>query len=100
MDIRIDSIHFVADEKLTRKIETKVAKFEKYFDRIISIDVKLKLEGSQKVKEKIVELIANVPGDRLLTKRTSKSFEVALDLAIKSMKSQIMQYKEKLYEHK
>ena len=95
MNINTVSIHFTADQKLLDYLDKKVSKLEQFYDRIIDAHVFLKLENSGQVKDKIVELRLNVPGDTLMVSETSKTFEAAADLAVDTMKRQIKKYKEK-----
>jgi len=96
MEIHITSIHFDADQKLTDYIERKTSKLEQFYDRIIDTRVLLKLENSGQVREKIVEMRLNVPGDTLVATETSMSFEAAADVAVDNMKRQLIKYKERL----
>lgn len=97
MDVRIQSIHFQADEKLTETIHRKVNKLNSYFDRITSAEVFLKLdhEGAH-IKDKVVQIKLNLPKGTLISKETSKTFENALDGAVNSLKGQVVRHKEKL----
>jgi len=96
MEIHITSVHFDADQKLTDYIERKATKLEQFFDRIIDARIFLKLENSGQVREKIVEMKLNVPGDTLVAKETNISFEAAADVAVDNMKRQLIRYKERL----
>ena len=46
MKIHIESVQFKADQKLHEFIEKKMEKLTAHFDRIINVDVKLRLENS------------------------------------------------------
>lgn len=97
MNITIQSIHFHADEKLTALIHKKVSKLEAYFDRILDIEVHLKLdnEGAH-IKDKTVQIKVNIPRGTLISKETTKTFEDSLDNAIGSLKIQLKKHKDKL----
>ena len=94
MNIRTDSVHFTADQKLLDYIELKTERLKNYYDRILDVNVILKLENAGQVKDKIVELKAHVPGDTLFIKESSKTFEAALDSAIDLMKRKLIRFKE------
>ena len=100
MKIAIQSIHFTADQKLLEYVEAKVEKLGKYFEKIMSVEVKLKLENTGQVRDKIVEIIAHVPRERLMSKGNSKAFESATDEAVDLMQRQIKKYKTKLVSKK
>ncbi len=91
-----DSIHFKADQKLLDFIDEKVGKLEKFYDRIVDAEVKLKLENTGQVRDKIVELKVHVPRETLFASESHKTFEVAVEQAVKQMLRQLKKYKEKL----
>lgn len=95
MNLKIDSIHFKADSKLIKYIEKKSSKIDKYYDKVIDLDVKLKLESNGQVRDKIVEFILKVPGEKIFTSSVEKTFEAATDLGLDSLKRQLKKYKEK-----
>ncbi|HJW31010.1 MAG TPA: ribosome-associated translation inhibitor RaiA [Saprospiraceae bacterium] len=96
MKINMSAVHFDADQKLTTYIEKKMAKLDQFFDRIIDAQVFLKLENSGQVRDKIVELKLQVPGDILIATEVSKTFEASTDAVIDNMKRQLNRYKERL----
>ena len=93
MNIRTESIHFTADQKLLSFIENKLTKLSQFYDRIIDVHVILKLENSGQVKDKIVEVKVNIPGDTLVSKDTRKTFEAAADNAVNSIRRQLKKHK-------
>ena len=76
MEIKIQSIHFDATEKLEAFIEKKVAKLEKSFEE--------------------VSLSVAVPGNTLFVEKVSDTFEESVDLCVDSMRAQLQKFKEKL----
>lgn len=99
MKIQTESIQFKADAKLVSRIENKLNKLDRLFDRIIEAHVKLKLENSGKVKDKIMEVHLKVPNQTLTSGATEKTFESALDQVEDSLKRQLIKYKERLRNH-
>jgi putative sigma-54 modulation protein len=95
MNLKIDSIHFKADTKLLDYIEKKANKIDKFYDRAIDLDVKLKLENNGQIKDKIVEYVLKVPGEKLFVSSVDKTFEAAADTGIDSLKRQLKRFKEK-----
>jgi putative sigma-54 modulation protein len=69
---------------------------EQYFDQIIEARVVLKLENSGQVRDKIAEVRLNVPGDILIAKASSKTFETSIHQTIGTLKRQLRKYKAKL----
>jgi putative sigma-54 modulation protein len=95
MKVVTHAVHFDADQKLLDFIERKLAKLEQFFDRIIGVDVFLKLENSSKVKDKVAEIKLNVPGATIIVKEIALTFEAAVDIALDSLKRQLIKHKEK-----
>ncbi len=72
---------------------------EKYYDKVVSSDVYLKVEKTSEKENKIVEVKINVPGDELLVKKQCKSFEEATELAAESLERMLLKRKEKISSH-
>ena len=94
MKIQIQSLHFNADQSLKDFINKKLVKLETFYDKIIDSDVILSLEQlNTQVKDKVVVIKTNVPGNTLVAREKSKRFEEAVDLAVESLKRQIEKIK-------
>ncbi len=97
MNVNLQSVHFNADAKLIHYVTTKTQRLENFHDRIIKVDVFLKLDNVVHVlKDKIVEIRVHVPKQKLFVKASSKSFEESFDIALDSAINQIKRKKEKL----
>lgn len=97
MEIKIQSIHFDADQKLIDFAKKKTNKLTQYFDKIISVDIYLKFDNANgQVKDKTAEIKLNIPGSTLFSSFTSKSFEESLDKSLESLVRQLKKQKEKL----
>jgi putative sigma-54 modulation protein len=94
MKILIEPVHFTADQSLLDYIEKKIKKLEQFYDRIIDVQVTLKLENSGQVRDKVVEVLVSVPGDRIFNKDTQKTFEAAVDKVAAGLKRQLIKRKE------
>lgn len=97
MRVMTQSIHFTADQKLLMLIEEKIAKLEKYFSKITRVNVFLKLENSGQVRDKIVEIKLEVPGETLIVSESSKKFESSVEKAVKTGIRKLKRYKHKKY---
>lgn len=96
MKVEIQSLHFNADTSLLEFINKKMDKLNRFYDKIIGSDVVLSLEQlNTQVKDKVVIIKTQIPGDILVAKEKSKKFEEAVDLAIESIKKQIEKFKGK-----
>lgn len=97
MEVKINSVHFNADQRLVDFIDKKVNKLDTFFDGIIKADVTLKVAKPEAAKNKVAELKLSIPAtDNLFAKKQADSFEEATDLAIDAIKKQLDKYKEKL----
>ena len=96
MKIKINTIKFDADRKLILFVQSKVKKLSKFFDDILGAEVYLKLENTQDIDNKIVEIKIEIPGSSLFSRKQSKSFEESTDLAADALKLQLIKHKEKM----
>ena len=97
MNVNIQTVHFDADQKLVDYVNQKLEKLTQFHDRIINVDVFLKLDNVvHNIKDKIAEIRVRIPRSEFSVKSTSKSFEASFDEAIESMVNQIKRKKEKL----
>ena len=99
MEIKIQSIHFDATEKLQAFIDKKVAKLEKTFEEIQKVDVQCKVVKPATAQNKEVSMTVTVPGTTLFVEKVSDTFEESTDLCVDSMKVQLQKYKEKTRNH-
>jgi putative sigma-54 modulation protein len=96
MDIKIHSIRFDADARLLDFINAKVRKLIQYFDDIIGAEIFLRLDRSQDLENKVVEIRLTLPGNELFAKKRTKTFEESTDLSVEALRRQIMKHKTKL----
>jgi len=96
MNVKIQTVHFDADVKLIDYVSKKLQKLQTFHDRIIKVDVFLKLDNVvHTIKDKIAEIKVHVPRQNLFVKASSKSFEESFDCALESLVNQIKRKKEK-----
>ncbi|MBP9151084.1 MAG: ribosome-associated translation inhibitor RaiA [Flavobacteriales bacterium] len=95
MKVKIQSIHFDADEKLLNFVEEKVGKLNTFSNAIIDGEVFLRLDKSSSAENKIAEIKLLIPGNDLFAKRQCKTFEEATDQAIEALRRQLKKQKEK-----
>jgi len=97
MNVNIQTVHFDADEKLLTFVSNKVQKLSTFHDRIINVEVFLKLDNVvHTIKDKIVEIKVHVPRHEFFVKTSSKFFEESFEAALESIINQIKRKKEKL----
>ena len=96
MNVNIQTVHFDADSRLVNYISRKLSKLNSFNDRIIQVNVFLKLDNVvHAIKDKTAEIRVHVPRHNFFVKSTSKSFEESFDDALDSMVTQIKKNKER-----
>ena len=95
MNIKIQTVHFDADQKLLDFTEKKVEKLVKLYDAIVKVEVIFKLDKNSNEENKIAEIKLEIPGNDLFAKRQCKSFEEAVDEVLDALKTQLTKHKEK-----
>ena len=95
MNVNIQTVHFDADVKLVDHVSKKLKKLENFHDRIVKVDVYLKLDNLvHTIKDKIAEIRVQIPRHSFFVKATSKSFEESFDCALDSIITQIKRKKQ------
>lgn len=96
MNVQIRTVHFDADAKLLDHVQKKIAKLNTFHDRIIDVEVYLKLDNiAHNIKDKIAEIKVYVPKHSYFVKQSTKTFEESFDKALDSMVEQLKRQKQK-----
>ncbi len=95
MEIRIQSIHFDATEKLQAFIDKKVGKIAKSCDAAAKAEVVLKVVKPETAMNKEVQVRIDVPGAMLHAEKVCDTFEEGVDLCVEALQRQAEKYKEK-----
>lgn len=96
MKISVQSVNFNIDNDLVKYIEKKVNNLEKFHDQILSAEVFLKVQSTSEKENKITDLKINLPGNDIVVKKQSKTFEEAVSNCVDAIKIQLVKRKEKL----
>ncbi len=99
MKVDVHAVNFTVDRKLVDFIQDRMSKLEKYYDKVVSSDVYLKVEKTSDKENKIVEMKIIVPGDDFLVKKQCKTFEEAVEHAAESIERLLVKRKEKINAH-
>ena len=99
MKVNVHAVNFNVDKKLVDFVEEKMKKLEKYYDKVVSSDVFLKVEKTSDKENKIVEVKIIVPGDEFIVKKQCKTFEEGIELTAESLERLLLKRKEKLRAH-
>ena len=99
MKVNVNPVNFTVDKKLVNFIEERVGKLEKFYDKVVTADVFLKVEKTSEKENKIVELKIHVPGDDFMVKKQCKTFEEAIEISAESLERLLIKRKEKIRTH-
>lgn len=98
-NIRIQTLHFTADNKLMEFVWNKTEQLNKVYERIERCDVVLKTDHDGKNQDKIVEINVVIPHKTLFSKNQAETFELAAEKVVDELKSQLTKYKEKHFDY-
>lgn len=96
MKISMQSVNFNIDNDLVKYIEKRVNNLEKFHDHILGAEVFLKVQSTSEKQNKTSELRISLPGNDIVAKKQSKTFEDAVSQSVDSVKRQLVKRKEKL----
>ncbi len=96
MKVDVQAVNFTVDQKLVDFINNRMERLEKYYDRVVSAEVFLKVESTSEKENKIAEVKIYVPGDSFIVKKQCKTFEEAIDQAKESFERILLKRKEKI----
>ena len=99
MKVNVHAVNFNVDGKLVGFIQERMDRLEKYYDKVVSADVFLKVEKTSEKENKIVEIKMLVPGDEFMVKKQCKTFEEALEQSAESLERLLTKRKEKVKHH-
>lgn len=96
MKVSVNAVNFNVDRKLVVFIQERLTKLEKYYDKVVSADVFLKVEKTSEKENKVVEVKIHVPGDDFIVKKQYRTFEEALEVSAESIERLLVKRKEKV----
>jgi putative sigma-54 modulation protein len=99
MKVNVHAVNFTVDRKLVDFIQERLDKLEKFYDKVVSSDVFLKVEKTSEKENKIVEIKIHVPGDDFMVKKQCKTFEEAIEISAESLERLLIKRKEKIRTH-
>ena len=96
MEVRIQSIHFDASEKLEAFIQKKAEKLEKFCDNIKKVEVSLKVVKPETAMNKEAGVRVLAFNTEFYAEKVSDTFEESVDVCIEALSKQLLKAKEKL----
>ncbi len=95
MKIQIQAIHFSVKNELKKFINKHIDKLTILDDKVISVEVFLKLAKVESYNNKIVEIRLHSSSAEYFAKKQSDSFEESVDLVSQALRKQILKSKSK-----
>ena len=99
MKVNVHAVNFTVARKLVDFVQERMDKLEKYYDKVVTSDVFLKVENTSDKENKIVEIKISVPGDDFMVKKQCKTFEEAVEQSAESLERLLQKRKEKIRTH-
>lgn len=94
MKITVQAIGLTPHQPLEEHIDKKVSKLDTFYDKIQECKVYLKVENISGKENKTSEIKLVVPGDDIVVKKTSATFEESLDQCVDAAKKLLIKKKE------
>ena len=95
MEVRIQSIHFDASEKLETFIRKKVEKLERFCDIIKKVEVSLKVVKPETAMNKEAGIRVLALNSEFYAEKVSDTFEESVDVCLEALSKQLLKAKEK-----
>ncbi|MDG2234715.1 MAG: HPF/RaiA family ribosome-associated protein [Flavobacteriaceae bacterium] len=95
MNVHFQSVNYKADKKLKDFAKKRIEKLSLFYNQIIEVYVFTKVENSSDGINKWTELKIGIPGDDIVVKKISKSFEESINSAADSAERILKRRKEK-----
>jgi len=99
MKILIEAVNFNMDKGLKSYVEKKISSLDRFYDRIIEVEVYLKVQKTSDKENKISDIRVFIPGEDVVVKKTAKTFEEGVSMAVDSLKRSLKKAKEKQRTH-
>ena len=96
MEVKIQSIHFDASEKLEAFIQKKAEKLEKFCDNIKKVEVSLKVVKPETAMNKEAGVRVLALNSEFYATKISDTFEESIDECLDALSKQLTKAKEKL----
>ncbi len=96
MQINFQAINYKADQKLIDFAQRRIEKCYQIYGRIVDVSIFTKVENVSNRVNKQAELKIRIPGDDVIVKKISSSFEEAIDKASDAAERILKKRKEKI----
>ncbi|MBF6610786.1 MAG: ribosome-associated translation inhibitor RaiA [Chryseobacterium sp.] len=94
MKITVQSLGVTPHEPLEEHLNKKISKLSTFYYKILECQVVLRVENTNEKENKTAEIRLVVPGDDIIVKKTSESFEESVDQCVETAKRLLIKKKE------
>lgn len=95
INVHFQSVNYKADKKLKDFAKKRIEKLSLFYNQIIEVYVFTKVENNSDGINKWTELKIGIPGDDIVVKKISKSFEESINSSADSAERILKRRKEK-----
>ena len=95
MEVRIQSIHFDASERLEAFIQKKAEKLERFCDNIKKVEVSLKVVKPETAMNKEAGVRVLALNTEFYAEKVCDTFEESIDVCMEALSKQLLKAKEK-----
>ena len=96
MEVRIQSIHFDASDRLEAFIQKKAEKLDRFCDNIKKVEVSLKVVKPETAMNKEAGVRVLALNSEFYAEKVSDTFEVSIVVCMDALSKQLLKAKEKL----
>ena len=94
MKITVQSLGVTPHAPLEEHLNKKISKLSTFYDKILECQVVLRVENTTEKENKTADIRLVVPGDDIIVKKTSESFEESVDQCVEAAKRLLIKKKE------
>lgn len=95
MEVRIQAIHFDANDRLVEFINKKAERLQRHIPALTSVDFKLSVVKPETVMNKEAVATALAPQEEYVVTKVANSFEEAVDLCLEAVERMAEKKKDK-----
>jgi ribosomal subunit interface protein len=99
MQVQAEIINHTSDTQLVLSIEQKVSKLKRFFGHINDIRITLSDNANEFRKERTAEIKIQVPNGVIFIKESSKTFDIALNKAMVSLRLHLLEHRAKQFSY-
>jgi putative sigma-54 modulation protein len=99
MQVQTEVISHTLDAHLVLSIEQKLSQLKHFFSHLNDVRVQLTVYSCELQKERTAEIKLCVPNGVIFIKESSKTFDIAFNKALVSLKLQLLRHRAKKFSY-